>query len=102
MSFRNQMVDTLLCVGDGVALIAASGYTQDGGADAEIDVGAAAIGGNIAIDVNAIEIASDDELYTFQVVGCNTSGFGSGTIVCFNQVELGAGAAMTGIAAKPK
>ncbi len=94
---RNQTVDTLLQLSD-AGLIAASAYTLVDSVAAEIDVGAHAIAGNVAVDVTAIEIASDDELYTLTVLGSNTSGYATGAIVPLASIELGAGAAMTGVA----
>jgi hypothetical protein len=54
-----------------------------------IDVGAGLIEANCVVDVTAIEIASNDELYTLAVQGSSDSDFTS-TVECLAILELGA------------
>jgi hypothetical protein len=94
---RNQTVDTLLQLGDGVAALTASAYSVVAAATAQIDVGDHAIAGNVAIDISALGIANDDEIYTFTVLGSASATYASG-IVPLAMMQFGAGAVMLGVA----
>jgi len=72
-------------------LVSASGYAAVGGFTQTIDLGSAAsnFSGVAVIDVDAIEIASNDELYTLMIVGSNTADF-SGAKQVLASLPLGA------------
>ncbi len=70
-------------------LIAADAAWQVSGANKIVDVGAAAMLAVCVIDVSAIEIASNDELYKLVIQGSSSSTFAD-TFVDLAILELGA------------
>ncbi|MCC7047200.1 MAG: hypothetical protein IT562_10845 [Alphaproteobacteria bacterium] len=70
-------------------LVAASAAAQVDSADKILDVGAARMDGVIVVDVDAIEIASNDEEYDILLQGSNSSSFAS-AIENLAQLNLGA------------
>lgn len=102
---RNQTFDTALEMKD-AGLVAASAPAQVDAAAKVIDVGALTVGwnapmgpnnrigpsfsANLQVDVSAIEVASDDEIYDIVVQGSNTAAFADDTdIVDLCQISLG-------------
>jgi len=79
-------------------LVAASAAATVSSAAKEVDLGSATalFRGCAIIDVSAIEIASNDELYEILVEGGTVSGFGSGTIAALGRLHLGALEVLTG------
>lgn len=69
--------------------LTASDVIQEGGVDKVLDVGAGRVDGTMLIDVAALDIASNDELYTFRLQGSNVADFASG-IENLATVDLGA------------
>lgn len=53
-----------------------------------IDLGEGLVDGFLVLDVSAVEVASNDEVYLVCLEGSNVSGMGSGS-VCLTQTELG-------------
>ena len=70
-------------------LVASSAAAQVDAANKIIDVGAARFEAVMVVDVSAIEIASDDEVYDIIVQGSNSATFASG-IENLAQLNLGA------------
>jgi hypothetical protein len=83
-SIGQYTLDTLLQLEDGAALIAA-----DGDGSAILDLGAAAVWGDVVIDVSAIEVATTDEQYVIHVQLSDSATFASGIEVCAS-LQLGA------------
>lgn len=71
-------------------LVAASAAATVGGsaANAILDLGASFMAGVVVIDASAIEIGSNDELYTIRLEGSNSSTFASG-IVSLGSIRVG-------------
>lgn len=80
MARNSYTYDSKLQIKD-AGLIAASAICQVGGSNQSIDLGPAHFDGALIINVSAIEIASNDELYTIILEGSNASGFDSGGVV---------------------
>lgn len=93
---RNRIIDTALQLKD-AGLIAADDICQVGGADAILDVGGMAKG-ELYLDVSAIEIASNDELYEITLEGSNASDFSSG-VVELSVTRMGAVEALDNVSA---
>lgn len=62
-------------------LVAVSGAATVGGQAKVADVGAGLVNAELVVDVSAIEIASNDELYTIALQGSDTSDFSTGSPV---------------------
>lgn len=71
-------------------LVAASAAAQVGNADKVLTLGSGRIDGTVVINVTAIEIASNDEVYDIVLQGSTTAGFTAGTIENLAQLNLGA------------
>ena len=76
MGRRTYAYDQNLLVKD-AGLVAADAAAQVSSADKILDVGAARLDAMLVIDVTAIEIASNDELYRIIVQGSSSSSFAS-------------------------
>jgi hypothetical protein len=75
--------------------VSSSGQGQVGGSDRHIDVGKAVFFSMCVIDVSAIEIADDDELYKLEIHGGDKSDFSGNTEVLAVK-PLGANQVLTG------
>jgi len=53
-----------------------------------LDLGVGLVDGFLILDVSAVEVASNDEIYLICLEGSNVSGMGSAS-VCLTQTELG-------------
>lgn len=84
----NYIFDALLELKD-AGLVAADAAGQVDAVDAIRDIGTGLFRGTCVIDVTAIEIASNDEVYKISVQGSNSSTFASG-IVDLAELSLGA------------
>jgi hypothetical protein len=71
-------------------LVAADAAAQVDSADKVITLGAGLVEGNIVIDVSAIEIASNDEIYKVTLQGSDNSDFSTGDEVDLAEITLGA------------
>lgn len=98
MGDRTYSFDVNLQLSDNAAAYTVDGYSQVGGADKVLDLGGnqavtptqqARIDAMCIIDVTAIDIASNDEVYRLKILGCNTAGFASGVAelaeICFGK-----------------
>lgn len=70
-------------------LVAASAAATTDGAAAYVDVGTGLFEGDVVVDVTAIEIASNDELYKIYVEGASETAFDT-TAVPLAVLEVGA------------
>lgn len=70
-------------------LVASSAAAQVDGSAQIVNVGTGFYEGNAVIDVSAIEIASNTEVYRIYIQGSNSDTFASG-IACLAVLELGA------------
>lgn len=70
-------------------LVAADAAAQVGGSDKIVNLGAGPVEGHLIIDVTAIEIASNDEVYKISLQGSSKSDFAD-TIEDLAILELGA------------
>ncbi len=70
-------------------LVAADASGQVGGSDVIVDLGEGLVKGHIVVDVSAIEIDSDDEVYKISLQGSSSATFAS-DITDLATVELGA------------
>lgn len=82
------MIDTNLELKD-AGLVASSAAGQVGGSDKILDLGQAKVAGNLILDVTAIEIASNDEIYKISLQGSSSATFAD-TIEDLASIELGA------------
>ncbi len=89
--FRN---DSLLEMKD-AGVIGASAAAEVGGSAKIFDTGGGFFSGNVVIDVTAIEIASDSEIYTLILEGSSSSTFAS-AIVPLTVMLLGANEVIVG------
>jgi len=87
MTFKIGMYDTDLVLKEAFTLATASNATA-------ICVGDGLVGGNMIVDVSAIEIASNTELYTIMLQGGSTSTFTSYATLAI--LELGANEVLDG------
>jgi hypothetical protein len=76
-------------------LVASSGAAQVGGVDHIEDLGSGLVEADLVIDVSAIEIASNDEIYNLCVQVSSSATFASG-IQTVAKLELGAAEALLG------
>jgi hypothetical protein len=60
--------------------LTASAVVQFAAANVQLDLGDGYYEGDLVIDATVLDVASNDEAYTFILEGCNTSGFGAGSI----------------------
>lgn len=70
-------------------LVAADAVGSVDGDDIIADLGAGLVEGHAVVDVSAIEIASNDEIYKISLQGSNSATFASG-IVDLAEITLGA------------
>ncbi|BBO73870.1 hypothetical protein DSCW_12870 [Desulfosarcina widdelii] len=70
-------------------LVAADAAGQVDGEDVIVNLGTGLVTGNLVVDVTAIEIADDDELYKISLQGSSSATFAS-TIVDLAEITLGA------------
>lgn len=70
-------------------LLATSAAGQVDSEDVVIDVGSGLVEGQMIVDVSAIEIDSDNELYQISLQGCSSVGF-TNTFTDLAVLELGA------------
>jgi hypothetical protein len=84
----NYIFDALLELKD-AGLVAADAAGQVDAADKIIDIGTGLFEGTLVIDVTAVEIASNDEVYKISVQGSSSSTFAS-DIVDLAEISLGA------------
>ena len=75
---RTQIYDSDMQTYDGGLITTTSAPTVSGSA-VSIDLGSGHFVGNMVVDLSAVEIASNDELFEISVQGCNTSDFTTGT-----------------------
>lgn len=103
MGDRTYSFDANLVLADGAAAQTADGYAQVGGADGILDLGGnqgvtpaqqARIDAVCIIDISAIDIASNDETYRFQIIGSNTAAFASSTAELAS-IAVGKGSSLT-------
>ena len=85
---KDFMFDLNLLLKD-AGLVAASAAAQVGGVAKILDMGASRFDGRVIVDTTAVEVDSDNELYTIVVEGSNSSTFAN-TIVCLAAKLLGA------------
>lgn len=99
MGDRTYSFDANLLLSDNAGLYSVDGYSQVGGADAIIDLGGnqgvsplqqARIDAMCVIDVTAIEVGSNDEIYRLKVLGSNSPAFTASRVLA--EMTLGAGA----------
>jgi hypothetical protein len=81
--------ETKFCEG---LTLAASDVVQLGGIDRILKIGKGRADMQLVVDVATIEIASNDELYTFLLQGCNTADFSTGSPAIENLAMLQLGA----------
>ena len=89
------MYDTNLELKDAGTLATATAGKVDGSA-VTIDLGTGLVKGNMIVDVAAIEIASNDELYTIRLQGSDNSDFSTGDEEDLAILELGAAEVLGG------
>ncbi len=77
---RNFTIDTALQLKD-AGLVAASAAAQVSSADKVLDLGAGFVEGHVVIDISAIEIESNDEIYDVVVQLSNDNDFSTKTDV---------------------
>lgn len=73
--------DADLILKDSYAVDSGGGASTVASAARQLDLGAGVVQGRTIIDVTAIKVSGNDELYTFRMEFSNTSGFGSGVVV---------------------
>ncbi len=76
-------------------LVASSGVATVDGSAKVVDLGAGLVMGELYLDVTAIEIADDDELYTIRLQGSNSATFASGYEDLLS-LDLGAAEVLSG------
>lgn len=86
------MIDSTFSLKD-AGLVAASGAGTVGGVAKVADVGGGLVEASLVIDVTALEIASNDELYSIALQGSDTSDFATGSPVIEELAVLNLGAA---------
>lgn len=89
---KESMYDTQLVLKD-AGLVAASAAATVGGEAAVLDLGSGLVEGKFYIDVSAIEVADDDELYAVAIQGSDTADFSTGSPVIEELAVLNLGAA---------
>lgn len=82
------MFDTQLILKD-EGLVAASAAAQVDAEDQILNIGEGIVKGFMVVDLNAVEIADDDELYLIELQGSNQDDF-SDNIVCLAVLKVGA------------
>lgn len=124
MSFPNQRTyafDANNLLSDNAAAYTVSGYLQAAGADGVIDLGGnqgvtitlpaiddtatytpqqARIDAMLILDVTAIDIASGNETYQFDIMVSNDPAFAAANVVCAGGVQMGKGASLRGAVAQ--
>lgn len=84
---RSYSFDASLQLKD-AGLIASTAAAQFAGSDKIIDVGTSVFAGCVVIDASAIEVGSNDELFTVRLEGSNSASFASG-IQQLGSIRLG-------------
>jgi len=92
---RESFYDTNLLLKD-AGLVAASAAATVSSAAKTINLGAGLVEGKLYIDVTAIEIASNDELYKIALQGSDNSDFSTGSEEDLAILELGAAEVLGG------
>ncbi|MGB0963448.1 MAG: hypothetical protein ACPGVY_12190 [Mycobacterium sp.] len=93
---RGYTIDTALQLEDGAAAITATEVNSGGELDLGAYEGTGATEGSrfygvLVLNVTALDAASNDELYTIELQGTNTTGFGTATDnVVLASIQLGA------------
>lgn len=88
MGQRTYNQDAELILADGAAAMTADGVTQVASANVSKQLGPGRFEGVLIIDVSAIDIVSNDEVYHICLQGASTSAFSTKEIVA--QMSLGA------------
>jgi len=86
------MIDNTLIMKDAGLVASSAAATVDSSAQVA-DVGEGLVDALLVVDVSAIEIASDDELYSIAVQGSDVSDFSTGSPVIEELAVLNLGAA---------
>lgn len=96
----NKFYDTLLELKD-AGLVAATAVGTVASVAKIIDLGPGEVTGEMVVDVSAIEIASNTEIYTIILEGSDSSDFSTGTplITQLATLQLGAAEVLVGAAA---
>ena len=90
---RHYMPDALTMFGEDIALTA-TGYVQDeDDADVVIRLGAGRNDVSLVIDITAMDVLTNDELYTFRIIGANAEAF-TGNVAVLATLQVGAEAAL--------
>lgn len=92
---RESFYDSNLLLKD-AGLVAASAAATVGGVAKTINLGAGLVEGKLIIDVTAIEIASNDELYKIALQGSDNADFSTGDEEDLAILELGAAEVLGG------
>lgn len=112
MSFPNDRTytfDANLQFSDNAAAYTASGYLQSGAADGVLDLGGnqgtspaqqARIDAEAIFDITAIDIASGNETYQFDIMLSNDPAFAAANVVCAGGFQCGKGASLRGAVAQ--
>lgn len=96
-------------ISDNAAAYTASGYLQYGGADGVVDLGGnqgtsptqqARIDAMAIFDITAIDIASGNETYQFDIMVSNDPAFAAANAVCAGGFQCGKGASLRGAVAQ--
>lgn len=85
------MIDSTLIMKD-AGLVAASAAATVGGVAKVADVGSGMVKGTLVVDVSAIEVASNDELYSIAVQGSDVADFSTGSPVIEELAVINLGA----------
>jgi len=80
-------------------VLAASDVVQIASADVVLDLGPKRTDCTLVLEIDSIEIASNDELYTFIVQGSTVEAFTAGTIRNLATIQFGATEVLPGAAA---
>lgn len=90
MAIKNLPYDTALVLHDGTAV------TADGnGSEGILDLGAGAYRGLVVLDVSALDIVGNDELYEVHLEGSNSATHASG-VVDLARIHIGPNETLTG------
>lgn len=95
MDTEMELKDAGLVASSAAAQVDSSAQVIDLGASLPSDATPPLFHGDVVIDVSAIEVASNDELYTILIEGCDESAFSSG-VEELAAIRLGANEVLTG------
>lgn len=90
MSQRSWNKDAEMVLADAGTAGTATFVPDIDSADQILDLGPARMEGVLVVDVTAVEIASNDELYTFTLQGSTAAAFTAGTIQNLAMLDFGA------------